>query len=366
MRVTAVDDIGIQTSAPELAVPLLVAALRDSSDSVSSHAASSLANFGTNALGVFSILSNLVENGDPNTASASLKTLVIIAPNESLPILTNCIARGKPATDGALQALAASAPEKALPIILDRVQSPDSGQRRAAFRLLCHYPMTSEIESAMQSAAADSDSVIANDARRILTDQYQTNHPDEFLTPDEPNYGGKRLSEWLQARDNDGEFSEDAKEAIHHMGTNAIPALLTRLVYVRPPFGLRAFEVNFGAVRGFILLGEQTKTALPELWTLMDSTNQDTALFAMLAAVGTGSNAMPFFIKGLTNQFAGVRNEAANNLTDGIGKQFPELRRQAIPLFVKLLNDLDEDVRGNATNQLKEIDPEVASKAGIK
>jgi HEAT repeat protein len=75
---------------------------------------------------------------------------------------------------------------------------------------------------------------------------------------------------------------------------------------------------------------------------------------------------MPFFIKGLTNQFAGVRNEAANNLTDGIGKQFPELRRQAIPLFVKLLNDLDEDVRGNATNQLKEIDPEVASKAGIK
>jgi HEAT repeat protein len=71
-------------------------------------------------------------------------------------------------------------------------------------------------------------------------------------------------------------------------------------------------------------------------------------------------------VKGLTNQFADVRNEAANNLTDGIGAQFPEQRKQAISLFVKLLNDPDEDVRGNATNELKEIDPATAAKLGIK
>jgi HEAT repeat protein len=98
----------------------------------------------------------------------------------------------------------------------------------------------------------------------------------------------------------------------------------------------------------------------------MDGTNQDTALFAMLATVGSGSNAMPILFKGLTNQFPEVRGEAANNLTDGIGKDFPQWRQQAIPIFVKLLNDPNEDVRLSATNQLKEIDPAAAAKAGIK
>jgi HEAT repeat protein len=366
VRATAVDDIGIQTSAPELAVPLLVAALKDSSDSVSSHAADSLANFGTNALGLFLTLSNRVESGSGSTASAALKTLVIIAPNESLPILTNCIARGKPATGGALQALADAAPEKALPIILDRVQSPDSGQRRAAFRLLCHYPMTLKIESAMQTAAADSDSDIAKRAKEILTEKYLKEHPLESQFSDAPSYGGKRLGEWLKAHDREGNYSEDAKNAIQHMGTNAIPALLERLVYVQPPFGLRAFDINLDAVRAFITLGEQAKLAFPKLQALMGSTNQDIALFAMLATCGTGSNAAPFLIKGLTNQFADVRNEAANYFTENFRKQFPEQRKQAIPLFVKLLDDSDEDVRGNATNELKQIDPEAAAKAGIK
>jgi DNA primase len=52
------------------------------------------------------------------------------------------------------------------------------------------------------------------------------------------------------------------------MGTSAIPALLKRINYVQPPFGLRAPEVNLDAVRGFITLGEQTTTVLPQLGTL--------------------------------------------------------------------------------------------------
>ena len=61
-----------------------------------------------------------------------------------------------------------------------------------------------------------------------------------------------------------------------------------------------------------------------------------------------------------------MRNLAANTLTEGVGDKFPEQRKQAIPLLVKLLNDPDEDVRLNVTNQLKEIDPAAAIKAGIK
>ncbi len=113
-------------------------------------------------------------------------------------------------------------------------------------------------------------------------------------------------------------------------------------------------------------LGEQAKPALPELWMLMDSTNEETALTAMIASCGTGSNAMPFLIKGMTNQFANVRSLAASALTEGIGDKFPEQRKQAIPLFVKLLNDPDDDIRVDATNQLKQIDPVAAAKAGIK
>ncbi len=37
-----------------------------------------------------------------------------------------------------------------------------------------------------------------------------------------------------------------------------------------------------------------------------------------------------------------------------------------MPLFLKLLDDPDEDVRMSASNELKEIDPEAAARAGIK
>ena len=210
------------------------------------------------------------------------------------------------------------------------------------------------------------DSDLALGAKGFLTEQYETNHPDKFLFPDEPSYNGKRLGEWLQTRVVGGDFSPAATNAIHQMGTNIIPALLKRLTYVRPSYCFSPFQINLDAAAGFVFLGEQAKPALPKLWWLMDNTNREIALTAMIAACGTGSNAMPFLIKGLTNEFDLVRNEAANNLANGIGNQFPELRKQAIPLFVRLLNDPDDDVRLNATNQLRGIDPAAAAQAGIK
>ena len=365
VRGTAVNDIGIQTTAPELAVPLLIVALKDSA--VSANAANALGNFGTNALVAFPLLTNLVEHGDTNVAGAALRTLMVIAPNRALPIFTNCLAQGKPGIDAALKALTDVRPDKALPVVLTRLQSPDIKMRRKAFGLLRHYPVTSQIDSAMQTVAADSDPDLALAAKGFLTDRYETNHPDAFLFPDEPSYNGKRLGEWLETRiEGGGDFTLAAKDAIHQLGTNAIPALLKRLTYVRPPYCFSPFQININAAGGFIALGEQAKLALPELWTLMDSTNKDTALTAMIASLGTGSNAMPFLIKGITNQFANVRSLAANTLMEGVGDKFPEQRKQAIPLFVKLLNDPDDDIRLNATNQLKQIDPAAAAKAGIK
>ncbi len=67
----------------------------------------------------------------------------------------------------------------------------------------------------------------------------------------------------------------------------------------------------------------------------------------------------------MTNRFANVRSEAANFLTQ-LGAQYPEEPKRAIPLMLKLLSDPDRDVRMNATNQRKEIDPEAAAKAGVE
>ena len=85
VRAATVDAVGNQTDAPELAVPLLVEALKDSA--VSPNAAGALANFGTNALVAFPILTNLVEHGGIKLSDAALKTLTVIAPDQALTIL---------------------------------------------------------------------------------------------------------------------------------------------------------------------------------------------------------------------------------------------------------------------------------------
>jgi len=355
VRVTTVDAIGVQTSAPELAVPLLIEALKDSA--VSANAAGALANFGTNALVAFPILTNLVEHGGPNVAGAALKTIIIIDSDRALPILTNCLARGKPGTALALRALVDFAPERALPIILSRFQSPDTETRRVAFRLLCRYPLTPPVESALQAAAADSDLNMANRAKKILTENRQKEHPLESQFLDDPSYEGKRLGEWLKMHERQGDyaFSPEATNAIHHIGSNAIPTLLRRLVYVEPPFGLPAYEVNMDGVQGFLMIGDQATPALPQLQALLDGTNQSLVLYAMVSSLGTGTNAIPVLTKGLTNQFPDVRGQAASSLAEVIANRFPERREEIISLLTNLVNDPDSDVRITVKGALQEI-----------
>jgi hypothetical protein len=186
-----------------------------------------------------------------------LRTLITIAPDQAFPIFTNCIAQAKPRIDAALKALADVGPYKALPILLTRLQSPDIKIQRETFGLLRHYPMNPQIDSAMQMIATGSNPDLVPDAKGFLTDQYESNHPDALLFSDEPICNGKRLGEWLGMRvEGGGDFNPAAKEAIHQAGTNAIPALLKRLTYVRPPYCFSPFQINMNAAGGFIMLGE--------------------------------------------------------------------------------------------------------------
>ena len=198
---------------------------------------------------------------------------------------------------------------------------------------------------------------MANRAKKILTENRQKEHPLESQFLDDPSYEGKRLGEWLKMHERQGDyaFSPEATNAIHHIGSNAIPALLRRLVYVEPPFGLPAYEINMDGVQGFLMIGDQATPALPQLQALLDGTNQSLVLYAMVSSLGTGTNAIPVLTKGLTNQFPDVRGQAASSLAEVIANRFPERREEIISLLTNLVNDPDSDVRITVKGALQEI-----------
>jgi len=330
---TALEAIGDQTNAPELVVPILINAL--TGDSM--EAAMLLANYGTNALVGFTVLSNAVEHGTSETARQALRTLVVLAP------------------------------QAALPMVLARMHAPDPMDRVSALGLLREYAATnSDVLPALEGAAADSSSIVSRPARLFLTELYQSRHPEETRFPNEPVYGGKGLGEWLKRRHDGFAFSEDAEVALRQMGTNLIPALLYRLAYKRPPYNLPAYEVNMEATAAFMVLGEQLKAALPDLEQFMDNDDGQLAVHAMLATVGMGKDGVRSLIKGLSSQHIDMRNEAAHYLIDGPATQFPTERKSAVPFLIKLLSDTNDNVRINATNALKEIDPQTAARVGIR
>jgi hypothetical protein len=93
--------------------------------------------------------------------------------------------------------------------------------------------------------------------------------------PNEPVYQGKALGEWLKMRKEGWELSANAVEALRQMGTNVIPALLTRLTYREPAFNLYDYDVSMEAVGALISLHEHARPALPALASLMDSNDSD-------------------------------------------------------------------------------------------
>lgn len=343
VRFAAVQEIGAQTNAADAAIPLLIKALNDQDDNTASWAAKFLGDFGTNSLKALPALSNAVVNGHSTAAARQ-----------------------------ALQSWVAIAPEEALPLVLENFRSADPRTRRASLALLCKYPFeTPAIQSAIQQATNDLDPHVSRYAQRYITEQHEKQHPIESQFPNEPSYEGKPLGEWLKMYDREGRLSENAKSALQEMGTNAIPALLKRLSYREPPFNLPPSrvnprsQINMEAVRGLIMLGEQAKPALPQLESLMDAQDGTTALFAMIAASGTGADAIPCFTKGLTNRFGSVRGEAANSL-GSFHTRFPQQCQAALPLLRRLLNDTDENVRMNAALVCKEMGAQTAADTGVK
>jgi HEAT repeat protein len=218
-----------------------------------------------------------------------------------------------------------------------------------------------------------------------------------------------------------------ARHAVRTIGTNAIPFLLKMLgkkdssvvaglvafwnrhlvslpLWLRhPPWYVnQAAFVNSEGALGFEFLGRDAEPAVPALIALYErniSPDSQVATSRALNAIGPEAQGMaiPSFLRAAASSNAPVREVAVmalflidaahadhrkvvpalvNALSDtnffirlvaanGLGR-FGTNAQQAVPALARLLSDPDSRVRRVATNALKKIDPEAASKVGVK
>ena len=230
----------------------------------------------------------------------------------------------------------------------------------------------------------------------------------------DPVYKNTPLSDWLKSYDPRILINnkDEVDDAVRHIGTNGIPTLLNMLraresvVAQAVKWAERkdwiwvslAEEKHVEGARGFEVLGASAKDAVPaliEIYNQNSSPESRAAVAYSLGFIGQASQkAIPQLIEGATNADKILRSVAVRSL--GQIKSQPGI---VVPVFVVALNDSDQFVRYRAAealgafgtnampavpaliasynNQssrisktaataLKAIDPDAASKAGIK
>jgi HEAT repeat protein len=243
------------------------------------------------------------------------------------------------------------------------------------------------------------------------------------LKEQEPAYQGKALSAWLEESLEAYNTLPPTKESLatrervgsglRHIGTNALPLLvkmagakqsrLKRLliVFARKQLMIAPHqhtdeEYHEMAVFGFYALGPLGKDAVPALIDLLRDPDSNVRLHAAdcLGDIGPlAGAAVPHLVPFLGDTNRIVRWDATVNLgrihmesalvvpilinslnptnailptTISVLGEFGEQAKPAVPALVQLLNSERENVRLEATNALKQIDPEAAAKAGVE
>jgi hypothetical protein len=243
----------------------------------------------------------------------------------------------------------------------------------------------------------------------------------QLLSPHEPVYQGKRLSNWLEqfSTNHWGKFNstedKEAASAIRQIGTNALPVMLklmskrdSRLTQKLMDFLPRLWvsrrqDVLWGRRRlgatGFVALGPIARPAVPALMTLANDRDRGVRYHAVYALGHLGSAAqpaVPFLIGRLTDSSVTTRRHAMFGLAaihlepelvvpvmseyasdhgadvvmrwaaiQGLGN-FGAQAKAAIPVLVRLLSDQGETIRSVATNSLPMIDREAAVQASVE
>jgi len=205
----------------------------------------------------------------------------------------------------------------------------------------------------------------------------------------EPSYGGRRLSEWLEDYDPTVYDSltavrrSEVKDAIQHIGTNALPCLLNWIRYDKPPWRAGLDRVvmsvlgnrlswlrqdnNFirarRATAAFRALGSQAQGAIPELDQLLnDAKTPLRAGRAAMALAYIGGEALPRLIAALTNQPPPVLYYVCMPIS-----QIGTNARPALPTLVHLLANTNDSTASQAANTLGDsrFEPELVVPALI-
>ncbi len=179
----------------------------------------------------------------------------------------------------------------------------------------------------------------------------------------QPMYQGKELSQWLieygASRGVDAAAAERASNAVHQIGTNALPHLIKWMNFRTPrwrdrlarsvpaPAWLLPSIAGPGptrvseAVIGFKILGQDASPAVPQLTKMLGHWEPQRNTRAALIALGlVGEAGLPPLVELVTNQAAPtwVRVSAAariGNPVTGLGTN----ANWAVPLLVRYLKD---------------------------
>jgi hypothetical protein len=202
-----------------------------------------------------------------------------------------------------------------------------------------------------------------------------------FRTEREPEYGGRKLTEWLKLylQSPDGfNHGQEAAEAVRHIGTNAMPWLLNWTDYEPAAWKMmlasnapatagwsgyfrfahlrllhsRADDLNWLARFGFQILGPQARPALPEVHRRMvDWGKPQRAGIAMKIYTDVeGPSSVPALLSALASTNANCRRSAAFCLSTLGTNGAP-----AIPMLRNAVNDPDPVVQGFACSALQKI-----------
>ena len=236
----------------------------------------------------------------------------------------------------------------------------------------------------------------------------------------EPIYKGKRLSVWLRAYDPvftsiGVESGEGADEALHSIGTNAMPtlfrmlqakdsALTIKLVLLAQKQKLINFDYvdanrrNYEASEAFQVLGASASNAVPELIEIYGQNISTESQCLTANAIGYIGPAATNAISGLLRGVKTTNDPVRWNTVWALGKihgqpelVVPELVKllrdpvpkvsraafealgdfganagSAVPGLIEMLNDKNRVNRELATNALRKIEPLAAAKAGVR
>jgi len=190
------------------------------------------------------------------------------------------------------------------------------------------------------------------------------------LLPREPSYEGKSLSYWLRQCDSSQRtLPETFKEALHQMGTNALPHLVARLgkkdsrmkVWAlnfcrrhnwRQPALLRpAWKDQNAAALALSELGESASSHVSEIAKHLS--DYDTSLLVAPVLVSIGQRAIPALTNALATPDAAIRINIAFAL-----RRLGPNAGTAIPTLIACLYDRDYRVRSSAATALGNINQE--------